>query len=311
MHNIDRTNMESNYGEYAGEYTGEYGAGEYTGEYGAGEYTGEYAAGEYGYEAEGEFETYGEYSQESPFSEAEEMELAAELLTVQNEAQLDMFLGKIFKKVGGFFKSGPGRALGGALKGLTKKALPVLGGVAGNFLLPGVGGAIGSSLASAAGSVLGLELEGLSYEDQEFEVAKQIVRLGGEAASNLAQTTQTAPPVQAAQAALTAAAQKFAPGLVSGAASAQGPRDHPGGRHEHRALDSKCQLHRPDWGMKTVTYTRTRSLPDAPTVAPGLRLVEQEARALLVRLGRVTPFALQQTMVPAAALPPALLSSNR
>lgn len=232
MHNIDRTNMESSYGEYAGEYTGEYGAGEYAGEYGTGEYTGEYGAGEYGYEAEGEFETYGEYSQESPFSEAEEMELAAELLTVQNEAQLDMFLGKIFKKVGGFFKSEPGRALGGALKGIAKKALPVLGGVAGNFLLPGVGGAIGSGVASAAGGALGLELEGLSYEDQEFEIAKQIVRLGGEAASNLAQTAQTAPPVQAAQAALAAAAQKFAPGLVGGAASAQGPRDHPGGRHD-------------------------------------------------------------------------------
>ena len=54
-----------------------------------------------------------------------------------------------------------------------------------------------------------------------------------------------------------------------------------------------------------------RYLPalSAATVDPGLRLVEQEARALLVRLGRVRPFALQQTMVPAAALPPASLSA--
>lgn len=44
-------------------------------------------------------------------------------------------------------------------------------------------------------------------------------------------------------------------------------------------------------------------------LAPGLMLVEQEARALLVRLSRVRPFALQQTMVPAAALPPASLSA--
>lgn len=51
-------------------------------------------------------------------------------------------------------------------------------------------------------------------------------------------------------------------------------------------------------------------LPAAPaTVAPALSLVENEARALLVRLGRVRPFALQQTMVPAAALPPKLLSA--
>lgn len=218
MHNIDRTNFESSYGEYVGEYPGEY-----TGEFGVGEYTGEYEAGEYGYETEGQFES-GEFSQESPFSEAEEMELAAELLNVQSEEELDMFFGKIFRKVGSFLKSGPGKALGGALKGIAKKALPILGGAAGNFLLPGVGGAIGSKLASSAGSMLGLELEGLSYEDQEFEVAKQIVRLGGEAAGNLTQAAQTAPPVQAAQAALTAAAQKFAPGLVNG----RRPQGRPG-----------------------------------------------------------------------------------
>jgi hypothetical protein len=59
-----------------------------------------------------------------------------------------------------------------------------------------------------------------------------------------------------------------------------------------------------------VIAQRARYLPAAsPTVAPGLRLVAQEARALLVRLGRVRPFALRQTMVPAAALPPALLSA--
>src|SRR5882762_10259079 len=45
------------------------------------------------------------------------------------------------------------------------------------------------------------------------------------------------------------------------------------------------------------------------TAALALSLVENEARALLVRLGRVRPFALQQTMVPAAALPPAVLSA--
>ena len=34
-------------------------------------------------------------------------------------------------------------------------------------------------------------------------------------------------------------------------------------------------------------------------------VLEQEARALLTRLGRVRPFALQETMLPAAALSPA------
>ena len=53
---------------------------------------------------------------------------------------------------------------------------------------------MGSKLASAAGSMFGLELEGLSYEDQEFEVAKQVVRLGGAAANIAAQAPQSAPP---------------------------------------------------------------------------------------------------------------------
>jgi hypothetical protein len=51
----------------------------------------------------------------------------------------------------------------------------------------------------------------------------------------------------------------------------------------------------------------TKSFP--ATTAPGVFLIEQEARALLVRLSQVKPFAMQQTMVPAAALPPSLLSS--
>ena len=56
--------------------------------------------------------------------------------------------------------------------------------------------------------------------------------------------------------------------------------------------------------------TQTIFVPSASrAVAPGVSLVEQEARALLVRLNRVKPFAFQQTMVPAAALPPRLLSA--
>lgn len=41
------------------------------------------------------------------------------------------------------------------------------------------------------------------------------------------------------------------------------------------------------------------------TLRPAFRLLEQEARALLTRLNRVKPFALQETMVAAAAIPQA------
>lgn len=231
MHNIDRTNLEAGYGEYPGEYGGT----------------------EFGYEAEGdrEFETYGEYSQESPFSEAEEMELASELLTVSNEAELEQFLGKLFKKagraVGGFIKSPVGRSLMGTLKGVAKQALPTLGGLAGNFLLPGIGGQIGSQLGSAAGGMLGLELEGMSQEDQEFEVAKQLVRLGGAAASNAAQAPPSAPPMQTVQTAVTAAAQQYAPGLLSQAAQSPATNGRrcshkQGGRWVHIKRGNKCVI---------------------------------------------------------------------
>jgi len=218
MHNIDRTNLESTYGEYPQEYEGEYPqeySGEYTGEYGTGEFGNEFGQFQ---ESEGNhaFETYGEYNQETPFSEAEEMELAAELLSVSNEAELEQFLGSLFKKAAGFIKSPIGQQLMGTVKGLAKKALPMLGSAVGNMIVPGLGGAIGGKLASAAGSMFGLELEGLSYEDQEFEVAKQIVRLGGAAAVNAAQAPSSAPPEQVAQQALTTAAQQYAPGLIRG-----------------------------------------------------------------------------------------------
>lgn len=46
-----------------------------------------------------------------------------------------------------------------------------------------------------------------------------------------------------------------------------------------------------------------------PARSPALSLLEQEARALLARLEKVKPFAMHQTMVPAAALPPTVLSA--
>ena len=143
------------------------------------------------------------------------------LLSVSDEAELEQFLGDLIKKagraVGGVIKSPVGQALGGALKGVAKQALPALGSAAGNMLLPGVGGVVGGQLASAAGKMFGLELEGLSYEDQEFEAAKGVVRLAGAAASNAAQAEPSTPPQQVVQSALTESAQRHAPGLLSGA----------------------------------------------------------------------------------------------
>ena len=135
------------------------------------------------------------------------MELAANMLEINNEDELDHFLGSLIKKAGGFLKSGVGKSLGGFLKGAAKMALPMVG----NLIAPGIGGVA----ASKIGDMFGLELEGLSLEDQEYEAARGFVRFAGEAAKNAAVAPPNAPPQQAAKAAVIQAAEKHAPGLLS------------------------------------------------------------------------------------------------
>ena len=127
-----------------------------------------------------QFEWSGETTGEV-IGEGELMELAAELLEVRDEQELDRFLGSVFKKVKAFAGSSAGKAVGGMLKGVLKKALPIAGGVAGTFFGGPVGATIGSKLGSMAGNLFEMELEGLSQEDREFEAAKQFARFATEA----------------------------------------------------------------------------------------------------------------------------------
>jgi hypothetical protein len=163
--------------------------------------------------------------------ETEEMELASRLLEITDESELDQFIGGLIKRagraVGQFARSDAGRALGGILKGAAKKALPVVGGAIGGYIGGPAGSRVGSQLAAKAGSLFGLELEGLSDEDQEFEVARRLVRFADAAAKNLASAPSSTSPQQAANAAAIAAAKRHAPGLVraagpSGARSSEG-----------------------------------------------------------------------------------------
>jgi hypothetical protein len=161
-----------------------------------------------------QFEWSGETAGEV-LGEGELMELAAELLEVRDEQELDRFLGDVFKKVKAFAASPVGKAIGGMLKGVLKKALPVAGRVAGSFFGGPIGATIGGKLGSLAGKLFEMELEGLSQEDREFEAAKQFVRFASEAVKNAA----SAPgddPVAIARSAIAAAAQRHAPGLLNG-----------------------------------------------------------------------------------------------
>ncbi len=180
--------------------------------------TAEFEADHEYYESDGhETEYAGEYASEV-LSEADEMELAAELLEVASEEELDRFFGKIFRKVAGTvgraIKSPIGQKILGGLKGIAKKALPIAGGALGSVIGGPVGGAIGGKLGSFASNLFEAEFEGMSYEDQEFEVARRLVRLSAEAASNAAQAPASQNPQVAANQAMTAAAQRHAPGLL-------------------------------------------------------------------------------------------------
>jgi uncharacterized protein (DUF697 family) len=176
------------------------------------------SSGEYGQNESFEFQS----EQPEVFGEAEVNELAAELLSVSNQQELNNFLGDLMKKAASGLSqaiSSPlGQQLGGMLKSAAKTALPVVGSAIGNAIVPGLGGAVGGKLASMAGSMFGLETEGLSQEDRQYEVAKQFVRFGGDATQKaLALATQGTPIPAAAKAAVERAAERFVPGLLTGA----------------------------------------------------------------------------------------------
>lgn len=182
------------------------------------------------YEGEGEWEFEGEHALEALFetefegefegeaNEALEIQLANELLEVTNEHELEQFLGKLVSAAArgarSFIASPTGRQLTGVLRQAAKRALPVVGRAAGEWVRPG-GGAAGARMASAAGNLFGLELEGLSGEDREFEVARAFVRFGSDAARRAASAPPGAPPAQAVGAAVRTAAQRHAPGFVA------------------------------------------------------------------------------------------------
>src|SRR5690242_12159128 len=105
-----------------------------------------------GFETEALFgEAYGKTYGESPFSEAEEMELAMELLSVSSEEELEQFLGKFLKSAWKGIKK-VGRGIVKVARPFLKKALPLVGGALGSFIpIPGVGTAVGSALGGALG----------------------------------------------------------------------------------------------------------------------------------------------------------------
>jgi hypothetical protein len=187
-------------------------------------------------------------SRRNVFSEEETMEMAAELLEVRDEEEFDQFLGDLIHKAGnalGKIVSSPlGQAVGGVLKGLAAKALPLAGAGLGGLVGGPLGAQIGGALASSAGSMLGLELEGLSPEDSEFAAAQQFVKFAGEATRNALELAPAEEPNAAAHQGATQAAQSHAPGLMPDHDDYQHGEHHHGEHHRHH---EHCHCHGGRW----------------------------------------------------------------
>ncbi len=169
-------------------------------------------------EHEAEYEAEHEAEAESPLSETQEMELASELLEVSTEAELEYFFGGLARRVArgvkNFARSSIGKRVGRAFRTIAKRALPMAGKALGGFVGGPVGSKVGGTLGNFAASLFELELEGLSHEDRELEVARQLVRFGAAAVNRAARAPRSADPAQAARHALLSAARVYAPGLV-------------------------------------------------------------------------------------------------
>jgi hypothetical protein len=191
------------------------------------------------------------------FGETENMELASALLEVSSEQELEQFIGDLVGKAGralGQVVDLPagksflqvvnqlvglpaGKSLRRALKDAARHVLPSIGSSLGRYFGDDTGAKLGGQVAHAAGRVFGLELEGLSGEDREFEVARRYVDFAAEAvrnlAENLAENAAAGDPRSAAKAAATAAAQTHAPGLLqlltASRSSPSGPAPHGAG----------------------------------------------------------------------------------
>jgi hypothetical protein len=192
MHDIDRTTLE--FGQEMGPYSNQ----------------------------EYEFQEFG--SGGGPLSEQEEIQFAHELLSVSNEQEFEQFLGDFLSKavstVGNIVRSPVGQAIGGVLKSVASKALPMAGTALGSYIGGPLGAQIGSGLANAAGKALGLEFEMQESGELEFEGARQFVRLATDTARNAVAAAQSGiDPRKAAQTAAMAAASRIAPGLLTAAAA--------------------------------------------------------------------------------------------
>jgi hypothetical protein len=137
--------------------------------------------------------------QEAPVydREMEDSELAQELLTIQNEAELDHFLGGVFRSAWRGAKSLYNSSLGrqirsqavSGLKSYAQKALPGLGRSVGGRLFGQTGAQYGGQLGDFAAQQLGGQ--------QQEEVARMLIKTARDASRRIAHHAVSGRPVNA------------------------------------------------------------------------------------------------------------------
>lgn len=164
------------------------------------------------------------------FDESQELELAAGLLEVANDKQLDQFLRDLIRKgdtaTGSLMTPSQVHAVGDVLKRAIYDILPIRSIEHGATMRSSIGAQLASGLSSVAGQVLGLELEGLSPEDREFEAIRQFVRFAGETVKNSGQASVNTTPQETAHRAAAEAAETYAPGLFAAEPQVANDRGH-------------------------------------------------------------------------------------
>ncbi|QDG70315.1 hypothetical protein [Janthinobacterium tructae] len=149
-----------------------------------------------------------------PLQQEGELALAARLLELQAPAQFDAFLARqLGATVAG--RQVRGTPLEGPLRQLLGKVMAPL--------LPLHGGSPQALRRRAAG-IFGMELEGLSPEDKEFELARQVVHLIDAVNTKLAPDggMDARAPGARVETALLQVARSVAPGLLRQAAQTPG-----------------------------------------------------------------------------------------
>jgi hypothetical protein len=162
-----------------------------------------------------------------------------ELMGVSNEAEMEQFLGNLFKGAWKGIKK-VGSAIGkvaAPLKGIVKAALPIVAPMIGS-IVPGVGTALGGVLGNVVSQALEFEGEGeMEQEEASFERARRLVRIAATAAHQAALALGNGDPTVVVHQAVLDAARQHLPGADLSALerTASGMNGMHRRRHHHAA----------------------------------------------------------------------------